>query len=95
MAKLPIENETALGDYPGCFGFYSHTCETVCPMKGRCKAILGTHGFDVIGSLVKELAESLSEGDYPDTDLALDLVKLLTDGPQYQEKVTAGVFEEL
>jgi len=71
---MPIE------EYPGCFGFYSHTCETICPMKGRCKAILGTHGFDVIGSLVKELMESLPDGEFPDTDLSLELVKLLVDG---------------
>lgn len=70
---------------PACFGFYGgthlSTCSSCTAVK-RCKAILISDGFDVLGAIVDQMLLELPEGTtFRDTDRVSERVKQLFDPP--------------
>lgn len=55
----------AVGMQLDCFGFFAGDRNSVCArcrISKRCKSVLITDGFDVLGQLANTLANSLPEG---------------------------------
>lgn len=70
---------------PNCFGFYggNHltTCSSCTAVK-RCKAILISDGFDVLGDIVNQLTLELPAGTtFRDTDRVSEMLKQLQNPP--------------
>lgn len=61
-----------------CFGFYggeeAAACR-MCPAGRRCKAVLISHGFTVLGDVVDQMLMELPSGLYRDTDRLSELVE--------------------
>lgn len=69
---------------PSCFPFFSkdRACES-CQAKTRCKAILISHGFDVLGSLVDAMLNEIpDDAEFEDTDKISTLVQMLINPPR-------------
>lgn len=65
-----------------CFGTFlgNPTCKQ-CHAAKQCKAILLSHGFDIVGAMIENLDATLAEGvDYPDTAEPADLLRVLLQG---------------
>ena len=48
-----------------CFGYYSQqpTCGR-CPVSKRCKAVLITHGFDIVAALLEQMMDDMPDQRY-------------------------------
>jgi len=66
-----------------CFGFYSSgpTCQ-ICHISKRCKAIVITHGFHLVGETLRHMIETLPEGTYRSDDTITELFDQLTNPPE-------------
>jgi len=71
-----------------CFGLYlgpatasTSTCGT-CKASNRCKAILASHGFDIIGDTINQLVAELPPGRYKDTDFIGQIVDQMLEPPK-------------
>lgn len=62
-----------------CFTFYSGgTSCTTCPAMKRCKAVMVSHGFDIVGNFVNHLVANLPpDAVFIDSDRIPDLVEQL------------------
>lgn len=80
-----------------CFGFYigSPVCG-MCAAHKRCKALLITDGFDIVGSLVEHLEAELKDAQYRDTDKISELTDQLITLPDdltEEEKELLSLFQ--
>lgn len=72
-----------------CFGFYlgGPTCNN-CSASKRCRAILITHGFDIMAAYAEQLLAALPEGlILVDTDKVSEMVNTMFE----PEKNTAAI----
>ena len=65
-----------------CFPFYSggDSCR-ICTSSKRCKAVLATHGFDIVARGIALLTAELPEGAYRPSDRVSELVTQLLEPP--------------
>lgn len=78
-----------------CFGTFLGTDECKrCAASKLCKSVLISNGFDLVASMVEELAASLPEGQYavPDDDPRA-LAQVLVDGSPIATPTPAEVQE--
>lgn len=70
---------------PNCFGFFGGARNTSCDgcfAIKRCKAVLVSHGFDILGATVDHLVSQLPDNaDYRDTDRVSEIVSQLREPP--------------
>ena len=82
---------------PNCFGFFggpSHLACQNCTAINRCKAILISNGFDIIGDLVSHMAFSLPENvEYRNTNQISEIVKQLRNPPSPIDDKTAELLK--
>jgi len=68
-----------------CLIFYlggEHTPCATCVASKRCKALLSTNGFDIVGDLIDHLTTELPPGMYEDTDIANRIVDQILEPPR-------------
>lgn len=65
---------------PNCFSFYggnqNAACQS-CMASRRCKAMLISDGFQILGDLVDHLTTELPPGNYRDTTRVKEITKIL------------------
>jgi len=86
-AVLKIMKEISNDPRKNCFGFYvgGPTCN-VCTASKRCKAILISHGFTIMGELTEALLGDLpDQAEFRDTDRVAELVNQLLQPPVSME----------
>lgn len=78
---------------PNCFGFFGgsrHGNCSQCLANKRCKAILVTHGFDMMSTFIETLL-----GDLDDTDLFLDSNRVSDLATQLKEPPKFGQNQDI
>jgi len=77
-----------INDGVNCFGFYSGGPVCIgCAINKRCKAVLISNGFDVVGALINQLTATLpEEGSYLDTDLISKMTDQLLEKPELKQE---------
>lgn len=71
-----------------CFGFFGgqHPACQQCFAAKRCKAILISHGFDVVGDMVDQLVEELPDITYSGASAVSSMVKQMKNPQDVAEK---------
>jgi hypothetical protein len=82
-----------------CFGFFNDSvaCQN-CPAIKRCRAILVSDGFDILGSFLDEVLEEEMESEvpfFPKDKISDNIDQLLNREHRLALANDAGVLEEL
>lgn len=67
-----------------CFGFYGGQrgiCVR-CALQKKCKALLVSHGFDILNAALQSKLENLPDGSYNDTDRISEVTLQIMEGPK-------------
>jgi hypothetical protein len=69
-------------DVRSCFGFFAaeRPCD-VCPLRTRCKAVVVTHGMDIVAGVIETMLAELPDQKYRDTDRLPELIEQLINPP--------------